>query len=632
MKGIRASALGAILAASGPVASADIQYTVTDLGTLGGTYSEAAAINDAGQVVGTASIGFDASHIVEFPHAFVWSPSGGMTDLGTLGGPSSRAYAINDSGQVVGGARTSNPQNTSDHAFLRFPNGTMTDLGTLGGNFSRAYGINNTGHVAGQAADTFDNYAFYRPVGDDMTNLGTLGGGPSVAYGINRTGEVVGTAYSVVTRFDTRAFVCLPGNPMVELANPGGGNSEAYGISDHGQVVGYSGGHAVRWSPGGIVRDLGTLGGGSSTAYGVNNGGQVVGSSSTGSSLHAFVSDGQSIQDLNSLIDSTRGWVLKEARDINNVGQIVGTGTIGGKQHAFLLTPTAPAATPKVYGVFAGGTGGSVRGDLDAAAVRNAFLRFSGVAAENLALADSAQDVRDAIDDIKEKIRPQDSLIVFYSGHGGYLKDITQPEPVVPNSMLAAIHDFQLTNDGDERIVFSRTDYGITDDDLASMLRDERLTPVKKTVILDSCYSGGFWGSLGNGSDEGDLDKLANIALLAACGEGELARAELLTGRGRLSNALVAAIDAMLSDGGGLTLANLTAHLAPLYHQLESESNGLVMGFPGLQDDLVIPFDDASLFDASTADYDRSALMLPEPCTLPWVAVMLCLRRRKLRR
>ena len=50
-----------------------------------------------------------------------------ITDLGTLGGDESGAYGINDSGQVVGQAQKASGQK---RAFL-YESGTMTDLGTL---------------------------------------------------------------------------------------------------------------------------------------------------------------------------------------------------------------------------------------------------------------------------------------------------------------------------------------------------------------------------------------------------------------------------------------------------------------------------------------------------------------------
>ena len=57
-----------------------------------------------------------------------------MTDLGNLGGSDTRALAINNSGQVVGSARTT----TETHAFV-WENGAMTDLGTLYGGLSCGY-------------------------------------------------------------------------------------------------------------------------------------------------------------------------------------------------------------------------------------------------------------------------------------------------------------------------------------------------------------------------------------------------------------------------------------------------------------------------------------------------------------
>jgi probable HAF family extracellular repeat protein len=76
-------------------------FTVVDLGTLGGTYSQAFGINPRGQVVGES---FTAGENADV-HAFIWK-KGVMTDLGTLGGDFSQTNAINPAGQVVGVSST----------------------------------------------------------------------------------------------------------------------------------------------------------------------------------------------------------------------------------------------------------------------------------------------------------------------------------------------------------------------------------------------------------------------------------------------------------------------------------------------------------------------------------------------
>lgn len=116
---------------------------------LGGQTSVAAAITDAGDIVGWASTA-DEMHT----HATLWR-SGATHDLGTLGGSRSQALAVNDSGAVAGVGQTANGHM---HAMLLQTDDagnvvSRTDLGVLGGNASTALGINDAGHVVGTSDD-----------------------------------------------------------------------------------------------------------------------------------------------------------------------------------------------------------------------------------------------------------------------------------------------------------------------------------------------------------------------------------------------------------------------------------------------------------------------------------------------
>ena len=330
------------------------EYTVIDLGTLGGTASGARGINEQGQVVGGAAT-YTGDH-----HAFLWE-NGVMQDLGTLGGSISSAHCINDHGQVVGGANRYSGERR--HAFL-WQDGIMQDFKDLvpinsgwelEEHGSYAWGINDHGQVVGGAVNSWEtddgltvyNYRAFLWQNGTMRDLGTFcdpeEGVGSEAYGINNIGQVVGSA--ATDSGDSHAFLWENG-VMQDLGSlTGDDDSEAWDVNNHGQVVGCDWGdeHAFFWENG-VMQDLGTLGGGVSYAWGINDHGQVVGEAATSDEdSHAFLWHNGIMQDLNDLIPPDSGWELWGATDINNAGQIVGSGmNPDGEVHGFLLTPPLP--------------------------------------------------------------------------------------------------------------------------------------------------------------------------------------------------------------------------------------------------------------------------------------------------
>jgi probable HAF family extracellular repeat protein len=120
---------------------------ISDLGTLGGLHSTANALNNQSFVVGWAEVA-DGSTV-----AFLWQ-SGGMRNLGSLtissakSGSGSQAAAVNDLGQVAGSSLNSNGE---WHAVV-WENGKTTDLNgliprKLGLVLTRATAINNQGQI-----------------------------------------------------------------------------------------------------------------------------------------------------------------------------------------------------------------------------------------------------------------------------------------------------------------------------------------------------------------------------------------------------------------------------------------------------------------------------------------------------
>lgn len=362
-------------------------YSITDLGSIGGTISRGNSINNSGMVSGFSFMTGNARR-----HATLWINGGPAMDLGSLAGPTGYSSVVwpakNNSGMIAGITNTStddpNDENWSCSPFLYgvaenitgntcvgfvWRNGEMHPLPTLGGPNGFAAGANNRGQITGWAENTtFDSRCVapqklqFHPViwgpGENQINQLPLypGDTSGAATGINDRGDAIGISGicdQAVGRYTAAHAVLWTGGKVVEIVGDNGGPywDTPMAINDNGDVVGFVGIdgdidanrlRAFLWTKKDGFRYLSPLNGDVfSEALGINNKGQAVGISCAfgGVACKPVLWMNANPININSLA-SGYGGLLVTAQDINDDGQITGrANAANGTRVTYVATP-----------------------------------------------------------------------------------------------------------------------------------------------------------------------------------------------------------------------------------------------------------------------------------------------------
>ena len=208
---------------------------ITRLGLLPGhTSAQAEDINASGLIVGTSWNG-------SVLRGVLWTPKvgGGYNapfDLGTLGGTSSEATAINDGGVIAGDSKV--PGNLVSHAVFWDASRQIHDIHTVQGGESFAIGISSLGEVVGQWNGPTNQQAFKYTPSTGMARFAGIGGPQGVAIDVNSSGTFVG--WSEPSAGQPLHATLWAGSTVTDMGTLGGLGSVAAAVTDGGLAVGRS--------------------------------------------------------------------------------------------------------------------------------------------------------------------------------------------------------------------------------------------------------------------------------------------------------------------------------------------------------------------------------------------------------
>ena len=194
------------------------KYKLIDLGLQESDRSEAVAVNDSGEVVGSYWM-FGKKHY------FKWLENEGISLIGLP--ETAEIRVLNNAGQIAGNYKDASGK---DRGFIWDASFGFKDIGTLGGSFARVHDMNDLGQIVGESESSNislvdgrkEQHAFLWQ-NNSMLDLGALSGDlgflgdRSVATSINNHGQIIGTSNHLIAhkvkllRANNRAVAWIDG-------------------------------------------------------------------------------------------------------------------------------------------------------------------------------------------------------------------------------------------------------------------------------------------------------------------------------------------------------------------------------------------------------------------------------------
>jgi hypothetical protein len=168
----------------------------------------------------------------------------------------------------------------------------------------------------------------------------------------------------------------------------------------------------------------------------------------------------------------------------------------------------------------------NLAGDVAAQRVHDAFALLGSVEDNRAPLkldsrvAGNYAALEEAIQQAGSAVKPGDTFVMYLASHGSFEWDgdeVAVQAQYDPSEPWARI-----PSTGDELIFLSRSGSAryMSDDEFSALFDNSTWSDVNKLFIIDTCYSGGHWGSIVLG-DTGDLSRLSKSALIACAAEGD---------------------------------------------------------------------------------------------------------------